>query len=202
MNQEILLGIFQVVIVLFSLTLHEIAHGTIALKFGDRTAKDAGRLSFNPLKHLDFFGSFLVPVTLALLRGPVFGWAKPTPVSPYLSKKAHALVAFAGPASNLAVAIVFSILFRIGAATGVFGSLNFAFLLIAYINIGLSVFNMIPIPPLDGSKVLFAVLPPGTGQFQEFLNRFGFLILLTLIFSRIDFLGPLINGLAYLMLGV
>ena len=151
-----------VVIVLMSLTVHEVSHGYAAYKLGDPTAKNAGRLSLNPLKHLDPIGALML-----FIFG--FGWAKPVPVNPYYfegdRRKGMMEVSFAGPASNLLLAFVLIAIYTIGH----FGTLDYAYSmtgLILYraitLNIYLAVFNLIPIPPLDGSKILAGVLPQAT----------------------------------------
>ena len=157
--------IFEIIVLIFSAVIHEVSHGFVAEKLGDPTARLAGRLTLNPLKHLDPFGSVLLPLMLSLIPGGiVFGWAKPVPYNPYNLKnpeRGAALIAAAGPLSNLSIAAVLSVVFRLLnlstndiliAAQGLVG-------LIVLINIALAVFNLIPIPPLDGAKVMMAILP-------------------------------------------
>lgn len=153
-------GIFVVIIIIFSAIIHEVMHGVAAEYLGDKTARYAGRLTLNPIPHIDPLGSVILPLVFALTNSPIFfGWAKPVPYNPYnlrAGRFSEAIVAGAGPASNLAIALVFGALIRLN----VFESpINSVFFLIVVINVMLAIFNMIPIPPLDGSKVIEAVLP-------------------------------------------
>ena len=197
--------VFQLIVLLFSVIIHEVSHGAVAYKLGDSTAKDAGRLTLNPIKHLDFFGSFLLPLALFLIKSPVlFGWAKPVPFNPlYLRnpRRDSGLIGLAGPASNFSLAIVFGLLAKLLMIFGLASASLFIFIdIIILINIALGIFNLLPIPPLDGSKVLFMVLPRSTENFQIMLERYGFFILLFFIFFGFQFLIPLI-GFIYRFLG-
>ena len=152
--------ILIVVILILSVVIHEVAHGYAALWLGDTTAYYAGRLTLNPIKHLDMFGSVILPILLSF-TGFIFGWAKPVPYNPYNLKNrrwGELLVAVAGPASNIILALIFGLIIR-------FVNLDAGLILVAglivQVNIVLAIFNLIPIPPLDGSKILFAILPPG-----------------------------------------
>lgn len=176
--------IFQIVVLIFSIVIHEISHGYVAEALGDPTAREAGRLTLNPIKHLDLFGSFIVPVALIAFGSPfVIGWAKPVPYNPNrLSKDMKygpLKVALAGPLSNLIVAAVFGIFLRF--AYGFLPEIMIlAFGFIVFLNILLAVFNLIPIPPLDGSKILTILLPP---KYSMMVQRVGFIgIFLVLIF--------------------
>ena len=179
--------VLVLVIVICSVILHELAHGVVAYWLGDRTAKDAGRLTLNPLKHIDPYMSILVPVVLYLLKAPVFGGAKPVPVN-YRNLKWHewgmALVALAGPFTNFLLALIF---FLIGHFSGLlYGSsgelLEFIFTEFLYINLGFMIFNLIPIPPLDGSRVLYAISPDGFRRILASIERYGLIIVYLLIF--------------------
>lgn len=202
-----MITIFYIIVLLFSVILHEIAHGYIALRLGDTTARDAGRLTLNPLKHIDVFGTILLPLLLAISGAPVFGWAKPVPYDPrFLAqpKKASGLIALAGPATNLVLALVFALVSRLlllSPFTAFTGSLYLFLVIIVQVNVALAVFNLLPIPPLDGSGVLFSLLPAGTEQFQEVLRRYGFVILIALVFMGLDFLHPVMDVLYRLLLG-
>ena len=167
-------------ILIVSVIIHETAHGYAALAQGDQTARLAGRLTLNPLAHLDPIGSVLVPLALFALGAPVFGWAKPVPYNPYNLRDQRwgpAFVALAGPVSNFFLALVFSLLWRGGWQ-------NELILLAVFINLTLAVFNLIPIAPLDGSKILFALIPVRYRAIQTWLERHQllfFLIILILI---------------------
>ena len=167
-------------ILIVSVIIHETAHGYAALAQGDQTARLAGRLTLNPLAHLDPIGSVLVPLALFALGAPVFGWAKPVPYNPYNLRDQRwgpAFVALAGPVSNFFLALVFSLLWRGGWQ-------NELILLAVFINLTLAVFNLIPIAPLDGSKILFALIPVRYRAIQIWLERHQllfFLIILILI---------------------
>lgn len=174
------------IIVLVSVILHELSHGVVAYWLGDRTAKDAGRLTLNPLKHIDPVMSIIVPVILYLLHAPVFGGAKPVPVDSRNLKWREwgmALVAVAGPLTNFLLAfIVFLIGHFTGWAYGTGGEmLRFITTEAIYINLGFMLFNLIPIPPLDGSRVLFAIAPDGARRFLASMERYGFIIVYLLI---------------------
>lgn len=160
---EFLDSIFLIVVIMFSAVVHEVMHGVAADKLGDPTARYAGRLTLNPIPHLDPFGSVFLPLILALSGSPFFfGWAKPVPYNPYNLIKApkwgEAIVAFAGPLSNFGIALVSSALIWLNVFPRELQSVLF---LIVVVNVMLGFFNLIPIPPLDGSKILSAILPQG-----------------------------------------
>ncbi|MFT5037382.1 MAG: Zn-dependent protease [Candidatus Azotimanducaceae bacterium] len=195
----------QVIIIIaliMSIVLHEMAHGYMANYLGDPTARLQGRLSGNPLVHIDPLGSVIVPALLLLSPGNfLFGWAKPVPYNPYNlndQKYGEAKVAAAGPAVNILLAIIFGLLIRAAAILG----LPTAFLEIAsyivFINLLLAFFNMIPFPPLDGSKVIVAFLPFSAAQkYRELtrtVERYGIFVLFILIFILIQFLWPYLFG--------
>lgn len=193
--------IFQLIIVLFSVVIHEVAHGTAANYLGDPTAKNAGRLTLNPLAHLDLWGSVLIPLFLVLAGLPVIGWAKPVPYNPYNlrdQKKGPALIGAAGPLSNLVIAVGFGILIRIFIASGIDSLIISFFAIIVFINLLLAVFNLVPIPPLDGSKLLFAILPYKYENIQRMLEE-NYLIL---IFVFIMFGLRIIETLVYFLFAI
>ncbi len=203
--------IFQLVILIFSVVIHEVSHGLTANALGDPTARYAGRLTLNPVKHLDPVGSVLVPVASFFLGGFIIGWAKPVPYNPnYLQVKnrelGSAIVGAAGPASNILLAIIFGLAVRsagtwapgIGQAGGALVDIMAA---IALINLVLAVFNLVPIPPLDGSKVLFAVLPAQAEGIRRMLEQFGFFILLLFIFYFSAWILPVVALLYRLIAG-
>ena len=186
MNINFVSTVIVLIIVVCSVVLHELAHGVVAYWLGDNTAKEAGRLTLNPLKHIDPYMSILVPVVLYLLNAPVFGGAKPVPVN-YRNLKWHewgmALVAIAGPFANLLIAFI---TFLIGHFTGwIYGTsgttLNFIFTEIIFINLGFAIFNILPIPPLDGSRVLYAIAPDGFRVILQNIERYGIIIVYILI---------------------
>ena len=174
---------FQIIVLIFSAIIHEYMHGYAAHRLGDNTAKDAGRLTINPLAHLDLFGSFLLPAMMLLTNiGFVIGWAKPVPYNPYNfrdQKYGEAKVALAGPLSNFAVAIIFGLILIFSPF------LNPAFIdlveVVIYINLLLMVFNLIPIPPLDGSKVVAAFLPERLKAKYLSADRFGFILVILVV---------------------
>lgn len=199
--------IFQLIILLFSVMIHEVSHGYVAEHLGDPTARLAGRLTFNPLKHLDFFGSLLLPLLLLFTAGFAFGWAKPVPYNPYNLKNpiaGGAKIAIAGPISNLAIALFFGILMRVFAAAGLLsGFLVILFSIIVYLNVLLAIFNLVPIPPLDGSKVLFALMPKTESALQFFtmLERYGIFLVFLFVFFGFGLILPIIDLLFVLFTG-
>ena len=193
--------VFAIAVLIMSIVIHEVSHGYSASLLGDQTAKYAGRLTLNPFKHLDLMGSLIVPFLLFIMNSPaIFGWAKPVPYNPYNLKNQKwgpAMVAIAGPAANFLLAIVFAVVVRVLPAS------NFTSMLaiIVYANIMLMVFNLVPIPPLDGSKILYALLPDSARGVKIFLDKYGFMILLFFIFFLFETIAPLINGLFNLLIG-
>jgi len=186
--------------------IHEIAHGAMAYYLGDPTAKLAGRLTLNPIKHLDPFGSVILPLILIIIArlaggGIIFGWAKPVPVNPlnFRDKKyGDAKVSIAGPGANLGLALVFGLSLRFFS----FPSQMAALLgYIVFINILLAVFNLLPIPPLDGSHILFTFLPSSFEKFRIFLQQYGLFLLLFFIFFLLPYLFPLVAGIYALIVG-
>ncbi len=188
------------IIILCSVILHELAHGVVAYWLGDSTAKEAGRLTLNPIKHIDPYMSVLVPVVLYIIGAPVFGGAKPVPVN-YRNLKWHewgmALVALAGPLTNFLLAFLS---FLIGHFTGwLYGAggelVKFIFTELVLVNLGFLLFNLIPVPPLDGSRILYAISPDSVRNFLNQIERYGFIIVyaLILIFGNL-FSSLMING--------
>lgn len=196
--------IFSIIILILSVVVHEVSHGYAALFLGDMTAKYAGRLTLNPIKHLDPVGSIFLPLLLSILPGGlIFGWAKPVPYNPYNLRNrrwGELIVAAAGPISNLVIAFVFGMIIRLGLAPNE-AFLNLSFIIVV-INVVLAVFNLIPIPPLDGSKILFSVLPQQYAHFRERLERLGFFLLLFVIFFMWQLFFPLIMWLVNVFTGM
>lgn len=210
--------LFQIVILIFSVVLHEVSHGAVAYSLGDTTAKNSGRLTLNPIPHIDLFGSILLPGFLLFASylsgggGIILGWAKPVPINPFNfrdQKYGSAKVSLAGPASNLIIALVFGLalrfLFTLNRAEGLVAFLGPGFVLaltyIVQINIVLAVFNLLPIPPLDGSHLLFSLLPKSMEYIKIFLSRYGYFILLFLIFFSFGFISSIVNAIFRLIVG-
>jgi Zn-dependent protease len=209
--------IYAIIIVIFSAVIHEVAHGFVAYKLGDPTAKLAGRLTLNPLKHLDPFGSILLPFLLSLMPGNIiFGWAKPVPYNPYNLKnpeKMTAYIAVAGPLSNIFLAILFAFFSRIISSSSftflfpyyLINNLNYLLSIIVMINITLAIFNLLPIPPLDGSKIARFLIPQKFHSLKRFFdedNYYGWIILLIFIFFGYSLIFPVIHFIFKLLLGI
>ncbi len=198
-----MIAIFQIVVLIFSVVIHEYMHGWMADHLGDNTARAAGRLTLNPLAHLEWFGSLLVPGLMLLSGMPfIFGWAKPVPYNPYnLSDRrwGGARVALAGPLANFVVALFFALVWRFMP----FISLTFSGLivLIVYINLILMVFNLLPIPPLDGSKILAPFLSTELRMKYLSLERFGFIFVILFAWLGFSYILPFIHFLFRLMAG-
>ena len=199
---EAIAPFFWVIVLIFSVIIHEVSHGLLALHLGDDTAKRAGRLTLNPMKHLDPVGSFLVPLGLYVLTMGqfMFGWARPVPYDPRFLKNpkaAEGMIAAAGPMSNLLLAILFAgiakLLFAAQAPLpATFGEfIN----IIIFVNILLGVFNAVPIPPLDGSKILFSLLPDSMRGIRAWMEHYGMILLIAFLFIGLPIIGPIIYGL-------
>lgn len=173
-------------VILFSMVLHELAHGLVAYWLGDETAKDDGRLTLNPVKHIDPVMSILVPVLLYMSGGPIFGGAKPVPVDTRNLKFGAwgmALVAVAGPITNFLIALIS---FLIGYWTGwlnMSGIVGMIFTELVLVNLGFGIFNLIPIPPLDGSRVLYALAPDVVREGMEKFEKIGIIIVMILVIA-------------------
>ena len=174
--------VFTLIVILFSIIIHEIAHGSVAYYLGDTTAKNAGRLSLNPIKHIDPLGSVILPLFLLLLRSPfLVGWAKPVPVNPFNfrdRKWGELKVSIAGPGVNFLIGIIFSLFARF---LPLESPLFIPFGLIAVYNFLLAIFNLIPVPPLDGSWILFSLLPERMANFRMAFSQYGIYILIFFI---------------------
>jgi len=200
-----LLTIFSLIVLFFSIVIHEIAHGSVASALGDSTAKDAGRLTLNPLKHIDPFGTIVLPLLLLLFtlgKGPIFGWAKPVPVNPFNlrdQKWGMLKVSLAGPMTNFSLAVIFGLLIRFVALPQ---SLVLLFSIIAVYNFAWAIFNLIPIPPLDGSHILFTFLGNRLSGFRILLQKYSFFILLLFIFFGLDIVFKGAGFLYILVTGV
>jgi len=187
--------IFSIAVLIFSVVVHEVSHGVAANLLGDPTAKYQGRLTLNPIPHLDLFGSILLPLFFVLVNSPIFfAYAKPVPYNPYNLRNQRwgpAIVGLAGPGANILTALIFALVMN----AGFFPSASsLIFLVIIQINIWLALFNLIPVPPLDGSKLLFSLLPPRFYNLEAMLERYGFFILIVLLFVLPGLiLAPLFN---------
>lgn len=196
--------IFTLIVLLFSVMIHEIAHGSVANFLGDSTAKNSGRLTLNPLKHLDPFGSVILPLLLLLVtsgRGPIFGWAKPVPVNNYNlrdQKWGMLKVAISGPLINFIIAILFGLILRFFVLPQ---QIFIFFSIISMYNFLWGIFNLVPIPPLDGSWILFTFLAERLSGFKNFLQRYSFIILLFIIFFGLDWLAFAANFFFHLVSG-
>jgi len=204
---EFTIAIFFVIILVFSAVIHEFAHGWMANYLGDQTAKFMGRLTLNPIPHIDLMGSILVPLFLVLSGvGFIFAWAKPVPYNPYNlrdKKNGEMFVALAGPASNLIIAFIFGMMTRIMVLQNMNSQMIIFFSFIVYLNVVLALFNLVPIPPLDGSKILFHFLPYSMQGTRQFLERNGMMLLLVfIIFGGFELiLSPILQFLFVLFAG-
>jgi Zn-dependent protease len=194
--------IFYFLIIIPSSIIHEYAHGWMAQRLGDPTARYAGRLTVNPLAHIDWWGTILLPLMLFFGTGGrfMFAYAKPVPYNPYNLKNQRwgpVLVSIAGPLSNLLLALCFALVLRIFPDS----SLTFFMQIIVYANILLMVFNLVPIPPLDGSKLLFAIIPDSMKSLKITLERYGFAILIFFVLFLFDLISPIIDLIFNLLIG-
>ena len=206
MNFNLIAIALYLTIVVIALTVHEFCHAWAGHLLGDVTAKQHGRLTLNPVAHIDPYSTLMLPVALILLGSPVvFGAAKPVPFNPYAvryGKWGAALVAVAGPASNLVMAIFVGTYLRFVPVSGIAEQFLLQFVLI---NLAFFVFNMIPVPPLDGSRVLYAIAPSGMRDVLDQMERYGLIVIFVFLFISYSFLSPYIltavTGLATLILG-
>ena len=201
-------GLFYIVILIMSVVIHEVSHGFMAEYFGDKTARYAGRLTLNPLKHLDLFGSIILPVVLIISHSPfLFGWAKPVPYNPNnLSNRRWGTmaVACAGGLANFSIAVIFGIIIRLTFLMQYALPESFYFITstIVIVNLALGVFNLVPIPPLDGSKILFSFLPESAFNFILAYEQQSLILLLIFIVFFSDYLYPILAYLFHLLTGL
>ncbi len=197
MRTNILAMAVVFVVVLISMIFHELAHGFMAYFLGDDTAKEEGRLTLNPLKHLDPLLSVALPLLLFMTGGPIFGGAKPVPVNSKNLKYGvwgMAMVAVAGPLMNFVIAFV---AFLVGYYTGWLeapGLIGVIFDYLVLINLGFGVFNLIPIPPLDGSRVLYAIAPDGVREAMSGMEKWGIMVVLLLVVVFPSFISMIMGG--------
>jgi Zn-dependent protease len=199
-----MIQIFQIIVLVFSAIIHEYMHGFMADRLGDPTAKQMGRLTLNPIPHIDLFGSIIMPLLMIFGNfGFVFGWAKPVPFNPYNLKDQRfgpAKVALAGPVGNLILALMFGLFVRFVPLP--IGNLSLFLQLIVYINLVLAIFNLVPIPPMDGSRVLAAFLPPKALQAYYSLERYGMFFILLFVIFGYQFIAPIVSWLFKLITGL
>jgi len=202
-----IIEIFGFLVLIFSIVIHEFSHGWMADQLGDPTARYMGRLTLNPIAHIDPIGSVILPLFLVLSGSPfVVGWAKPVPYNPYNlrdQKKGPALVALAGPLSNLSVAVIFGLFARVlmGMDPVTYSNSIMLFDLIVLYNVLLAIFNLVPLPPLDGSKILEYLLPRSFGGVMEFLEKNYMLFLIIFILFGFQFIEPLVLFLYQIIVG-
>ncbi|MDP2821046.1 MAG: site-2 protease family protein [bacterium] len=196
--------LIAILILLFSVVIHEVSHGLMADYLGDPTARYAGRLTLNPIKHLDPLGSIILPLILFLTSSPILvGWAKPVPINPYNLKDQRfgpAKVALAGPLSNIFVAIFFALLVRFLGAF-VSSPLIMIFAFIVQVNLMLAIFNLMPIPPLDGSHILFGLFPAIEEKTRMIFSQFGIIFLIFFIFFLFPLIFPIVQFLYGFLIG-
>jgi len=221
MNIDVILDIVLSLIAVFTaIVLHEVAHGYVAWRLGDPTAKNSGRLTLNPIAHVDPIGTLLIPITLAIFNLPLFGWAKPVPINPRYFRnpfRGMLLVSIAGPGTNIALALLAAAIGRLillavpnsmtfgeagSFSSNVIAALFYLLGMFVMYNVLLALFNLIPIPPLDGSRVLTYFLPTEGRRVMLQLERYGFLILIGIIFlGGLQFLFRAIDPIARGLLG-
>ena len=204
--ENILLVPIQILVVLFSIVLHEVSHGFMALHLGDRTAKDLGRLTLNPIKHLDLVGSIILPLLTFFAGGFIFGYAKPVPYNPYNlrdRKYGPAKVAMAGPLTNISLAVLFGLVLRFLPSTGWPVSVQSVELLqfIVLINLVLAIFNLVPIPPLDGHWLVLTFVPDRYYQFKMAYARSGWLVFILFLLFGFTLILPIVSWLFRLITG-
>ena len=187
-------SIVFVIILIISIILHEVAHGYVADRLGDPTARLQGRLSLNPLVHIDWLGSVILPLFLVLSNASfILGWEKPVPFNPYNFKNPRwggLIVALAGPLTNIVLAVIGSVVLNT-IPLGIGGTLLFTGLVI--VNIALAVFNLVPIPPLDGHHILFALIPDEYHHIKVWLRKYSFVILIVFVIYGWRFIAPIID---------
>jgi len=200
-----MLTILSIIILIFSVIIHAIAHGYVALWFGDETALREGRLTLNPIKHIDPVGSIIFPLITSLM-GFTFGWAKPVPYNPYNLKNrriGELSIALAGPMSNILLAIIFGLIIRFTLVDGEIVS-NFVGILsyIVLINLVLAIFNLIPVPPLDGSKILYFFLKNQYSRTRVLLEMYSPLFIFVALFVVWKIVSPIVPILYRLITGI
>lgn len=192
-------AIFYIAILIISVVIHEVSHGFAAEYFGDKTARMAGRLTLNPIKHLDFFGSIVVPGILILTKAPfLIGWAKPVPYNPNNltnKKRGELAVASAGVAANFFIAIIFGLFLRFSLGFNIPQNLVFILSSIVLVNLSLGIFNLIPIPPLDGSKIFYNLIPSSFQRRLAIFEKYSLVLIIIFIVFFSNYLYPILGFL-------
>lgn len=207
---DILYIVIVIAVILFSMTLHEAMHAFMGYWLGDDTAKLQGRLTLNPIKHIDPFLTLLLPIMLALIGAPIFGGAKPVPFNPDRVRFAEwgaALVAIAGPLTNLLIAfVVFGVSVVLGKPVNLFappeGVDGLILQVMVLVNLGFFAFNILPIPPLDGSRVVYALAPEFVRRIMEAIERFGIIFVFILVFMFSRQIGALLVSIIQFFIGI
>lgn len=196
-------NIIFIVILIISVVIHELAHGYAADAMGDPTPSLAGRLTLNLIAHLDMFGSIILPLLLVLTGAPfVLGWAKPVPFNPHNlrnKKWGGALVALAGPMSNIALALIFALILKFAPLSAFMAAFAQGIVLV---NIVLALFNLIPIPPLDGHHIVFPLIPHKYQHIKDFLRKYSFIILIVFVMYGWKFFAPIVMKVVSLFLNI
>ncbi len=199
-------AIFYIAVLIMSVVIHEVSHGYMAEYSGDKTARFAGRLTLNPIKHLDLFGSILLPALLVISHSPfLIGWAKPVPYNPdnlRNRKWGTIAVASAGVIANFCLAIFFGLILRFSQGMNVPAGFPFIISSIVLVNLSLGIFNLVPIPPLDGSKILFSLLPASSFEVVNFLERYSLILILVFVIFLSNYLFPILTFLYHLITGL
>lgn len=203
MNIDIGYIVLVLVVILISMTLHEAMHAFAGYWLGDNTAKEEGRLTLNPIRHIDPFLTIILPILLAIAGAPIFGGAKPVPFNPYnvrWGEYGAALVGLAGPLTNFVLSFIFFAIYVFaGMPSGVIGD----FLqLSVVVNLGFFIFNMIPIPPLDGSRALYAIAPDGVRRGMEFVEQYGIILVFVVVMAASQYIGQFVLAAQQFILGV
>ena len=194
---DVIGAVIVLCVIVFSMMLHELTHGSVALALGDTTAKDDGRLTLNPIAHLDPFMSVILPLISYLMGGVVFGGAKPVPVNTHRLKGGAwgmALVAAVGPLTNFLLAFVSFLIMELSGVTAASGLIHTVLLDMVFVNLGFGVFNLIPIPPLDGSRILYLLMPDKVRELMERMEPVGIYIIYILILVGGGFFSSVMLG--------
>jgi len=199
--------IFSILVLIFSVVVHEVSHGYSAYLLGDNTAKYQGRLTLNPIKHLELFGSIILPTVSYLTGGFIIGWAKPVPYNPNNfrpedRRKGNIWVASAGILANLSIAVFFGIIIRLGGFLGLSQTVIDISSTIVFLNIVLAIFNLMPFPPLDGSKIIFGVLGHKSIKIERFMEKYSIGFLIFFLFFLWRYITPAIYFVFKLMTGI